>query len=112
MKLMATKTSFTRVAALLLGATLGTSVPAVCVAGNEPVTATVQIADLNLATTHGKKTLARRTASAVDKVCPVRGSIAGPRGGYATARRECAQTVHSSVEKQLVERRGHSVVGT
>lgn len=97
---------------LVLCAALGLSAPAISIAGGKPATAVVQIHDLNLATANGQRTLERRTASAIDKVCPFRGSIAGPRSSSRTAHRECAQAVRMSVQQQLRERGGRPVAGT
>lgn len=99
-------------AVLVMGAALGLSMPAVSLAGGKPATAVVQVNDLNLATASGKRTLENRTASAIDKVCPLRGSIAGPRSSSRTAHRECAQAVRLSVQQQLRERGARPVAGT
>ena len=99
-------------AALLLGAALGMAVPAISVAGDGAATASVRIADLNLSVKSGQRMLERRTASAINKVCPLRGSIAGPRSSALKAHRECAQSVRNSVQEQLLERGGRQVAGT
>jgi UrcA family protein len=99
-------------AALLLVGALAITAPAVSLAGGKPATAVVQASDLNLSTAQGKRTLDRRTASAINKVCPLRGSVAGPRPNSHSAYVECAQTVRNSVKQQLIERGGRSVAGT
>jgi UrcA family protein len=112
MKFEAKKIVTAPTAALLLAGALGICAPAISVAGAKPATAVVQASDLNLATARGQRTLERRTASAINKVCPLRGSVAGPRSNSLTAYRECAQSVRNSVKQQLAERGGRSVAGT
>jgi UrcA family protein len=99
-------------AVLVFGAALGLSVPVISLAGGKPATAAVQVSDLNLATASGRRALENRTASAIDKVCPLRGSIAGPRSSSYSEHRECAQAVRNSVQQQLHERGGRPVAGT
>jgi UrcA family protein len=99
-------------AVLVLGAAIGLSVPAISLAGGKPATAVVQVNDLNLATASGMRALENRTAAAIEKVCPLRGSIAGPRSNSYTAHRECAQAVRLSVQQQIRERGGRPVAGT
>lgn len=87
-------------AALLLSAAMGLS--ASVVASESVATAVVKLDDLNLATSNGQRALARRTASAIEAVCPLRGSIAsGPRADVRAARRECAKMVRVSMQQQL-----------
>lgn len=99
-------------AVLVLGTAIGLSVPAISLAGGKPATAVVQVNDLNLATASGMRALENRTAAAIEKVCPLRGSIAGPRSNSYTAHRECAQSVRFSVQQQIRERGGRPVAGT
>jgi UrcA family protein len=99
-------------AVLVFGAAIGLSVPAISLAGGKPATAVVQVNDLNLATASGMRALENRTAAAIEKVCPLRGSIAGPRSNSYTAHRECAQSVRFSVQQQIRERGGRPVAGT
>ncbi len=87
-------------AALLLTAALGMSMPVVSQA-QEHRTARVKVSDLNLNSETGQRKLERRTSAAVDQVCPVRGSAAGPRASSRTAYRECEQAVRNSVKKQV-----------
>ena len=98
--------------ALLLVGAIGLCTPAIGVAGAKPETAVVQASDLNLATARGKRTLERRTASAINKVCPLRGSVVNGRTDSRSAYRECAQSVRNSVKQQLVDRGGRPVAGT
>lgn len=99
-------------AVLVIGAAIGLSVPAISLAGDKAATAVVQVTDLNLATASGKRALENRTAAAIEKVCPLRGSIAGPRSNSYVAHRECAQKVRLSVQHQIHERGGRTVAGT
>jgi UrcA family protein len=99
-------------AVLVIGAAIGLSVPAISVAGDKAATAVVQVTDLNLATASGKRALENRTAAAIEKVCPLRGSIAGPRSNSYVAHRACAQSVRLSVQHQIHERGGRTVAGT
>ncbi len=90
------------VAALLVTAALGLSVPAASFAADRDVlTARVKVSDLNLSTAKGQRQLERRTSSAVEKVCPARGSAAGPRASSRTAYRACEQEVRNSVKQQV-----------
>lgn len=89
-------------AALLLGTTLGLAAPVMASEGF--ATAGVKLEDLNLSTVSGQRALARRTASAIEVVCPLRGSIASaPRADARVAHRECARSVRVSVQQQLGE---------
>jgi UrcA family protein len=110
MKFEAKKILRSPAAALLLGGAIAMTAPAISIAGAPPATAVVQASDLNLATANGQRTLKRRTESAIDKVCPLRGSVVGSNSG--AAHRECAQSVRNSVKQQLIERGGRSVAGT
>lgn len=109
MKIEAKKFMRIPVAALLIGGALGVSLPAV--ANEELSTAKVQISDLNLATASGKHKLERRTAEAIEQVCPERGSAAGTRAVTSAAHRECAQSVRQSVKQHVDERGGRPVAG-
>lgn len=95
-------------AALLLAAALGVTIPAVSLA-NEEAKASVQVSDLNLASKGDQRRLERRTAAAIEQVCPLRGSVSGPRAITNAARRECVQTVRASVKQQLDERGARAV---
>lgn len=108
MKFEAKKYLRVPVAAALLAAA-GFAVPTITLAG--PPVARVQVSDLNLATKGGQRSLERRTASAIDRVCPERGSAAGPRSRGSAAHHECAQSVRSSVQQQLRDRGAHPVAG-
>jgi UrcA family protein len=89
-------------AALLVTAALGLSVPAASFAADRDVlTARVKVSDLNLSTASGQRQLARRTSSAIEQVCPARGSAAGPRSSSRNAYRACEQEVRNSVKTQV-----------
>ena len=79
MKFEAKKILRAPAAALLLAGAFGLCAPAISIAGAKPATAVVQASDLNLSTARGKRTLERRTASAINKVCPLRGSVVNGR---------------------------------
>lgn len=110
MKIEAKKLLRVPATALLLGAALGMSVPAISLAG-PPATASVQVSDLNLSTVSGQRKLERRTARAIEEVCPVSGSATSARATSSAAHRECAQSVRSSVKEQLDDRGARAVAG-
>lgn len=109
MKIEARKFMRVPVAALLVSGALGVSLPAV--ANDEQPTASFQISDLNLSTARGQHKLERRTAAAIEQVCPARGSAASPRARAGADHRECAQSVRQSVKLQLGESGSRPVVG-
>jgi len=112
MKFEATRVFRAPAAALVIAATFGVCAPAISAADEKAVTAVVQASDLNLATANGQRTLERRTASAIDKVCPLRGSLAVGRADSTAAYRQCASSVRASVKQQLTDRGGRPVAGT
>jgi UrcA family protein len=99
------------VAALLFVAALGVSVPATSVANDKLATVRVQVSDLNLSTADGQRNLERRTANAIEQVCPLRGSATGSRSTTQAAHRECAQSVRLSVKEQLGDHGARAVAG-
>ncbi|MET0281705.1 MAG: UrcA family protein [Steroidobacteraceae bacterium] len=96
-------------AALLLAAAVGVSVPAVTLAAErDQLTARVKVSDLNLGSAEGQRKLERRTSTAIDKVCPTRGSAAGPRASSRTAYRFCVHVARNSVKKLVDYLRGRT----
>jgi UrcA family protein len=110
---MKTEMKFLRapVAALLFVAALGASVPATALANDKVATARVQVSDLDLSTARGQRGLERRTANAIEQVCPLRGSAMGPRSTTNAAHRECAQSVRLSVKEQVGDHGARAVAG-
>lgn len=100
-------------ATLLLGAALGLGLPAISLADatDSATTTTVKVADLNLSTTNGQRKLEKRTASAIEAVCPSRGSAASSRSASNAEYRECAQSVRADVKQQLDERGSRAMAG-
>lgn len=91
-------------AAVLLAAAFGTMVPVASFA-DEPATSKVQVSDLNLAKAKDQRKLERRTAAAIDEVCPERGSaIGGSPAASRAAYRKCAQTARADVQRQVAVR--------
>lgn len=99
-------------ATLLLGAALGLGLPAISLAdAQDAATTTVKVADLNLSTASGQRKLEKRTASAIEQVCPAQGSAASSRSTSSAEHRACAQTVRAEVKQQLDERGSRAMAG-
>lgn len=86
-------------AALLLAAAFGMA--SASVADEPTAKAAVQVSDLNLHKAKDQRKLERRTAAAINQVCPDRGSAIGPPAASSAAYRECAQTVRADVKRQV-----------
>lgn len=66
------------------------------------VTASVTVADLDLVSSHGQRTLARRVADAVEQVC---GSYANaPEQADQTRIRDCRQAAMTDAQRQIAGR--------
>ena len=98
-----------RSAALLLVSAIAMAMPVARVAGNELRTTIVRASDLKLDTAKGQRILQRRTARAIDRVCPMPGSALDSRSGSTMSYWECAQSVRNSVQLQLQQRGIRSV---
>lgn len=89
-------------AAVLLAAAFGMTVPVMGFADDQ-ATAKVQVSDLNLAKAKDQRKLDRRTAAAIDQVCPDRGSaVSGSPAAARAAYRKCAQTARADVQRQVI----------
>lgn len=75
----------------------------------EPASRTISYADLDLATAHGRATLDRRIAAAVEALC---GSYAGAPGWAVPEIDRCRAAARTSAETQLaaLARRGGRIV--
>jgi UrcA family protein len=90
-------------AAVLLAAAFATMMPMTGFA-NDTATSKVQVSDLNLAKAKDQRKLERRTAAAIDQVCPERGSaVGGTPAASRAAYRKCAQTARADVQRQLTQ---------
>lgn len=87
---------------LMLVMALGVALPTISVA--EEANEKVVVGDLNLAKKKDQRKLESRTLTAINNVCPSRGSaVYGRSAASYTAYRECAQAVQESVQRQLNE---------
>lgn len=109
MKFEARKSVGARSATLLLASAFAMAMPVAGIAGNELRSTVVRASDLKLDTAEGQRLLQRRTAWAIDRVCPMPGSMLDSRSGSTMSYRECAQSVRNSVQQQLEQRGIRSV---
>jgi UrcA family protein len=91
-------------AALLLAGAIAGFMPVAASAAEQLKTTVVRASDLKLDTAKGQRILQRRTAWAIDRVCPMPGSVLDSRSGSTVSYQECAQSVRNSVQQQLQQR--------
>ena len=104
MKFEAWKFAGAKSATLLLASAFAIGIPVAGMAGTELRTTVVRASDLKLDTPEGQRILQRRTAWAIDRVCPMPGSMLDSRSGSTMSYQECAQSVRNSVQQQLQQR--------